>query len=447
MKRDPMPGEREVDRDALGRRDPEGAVKSPCDHRVCMRRARFVEERSADWAELDGAARSRARAPAAARGRRRASAGHPLPRGRRRPRPGAPRVSRTTRSRRSSARSWSAAARPSTRRATRRAVGVGVPRDGLLAARRASGRGCSALAAALLFVPLVLGWIWGAERPVRRHRHPAGGVPVEPRRRAARRLAVAVRRGRLRRADLHQQHPRHVHGGRGRHHARARDGGAGDLQRPARRGPRRHLRARRDGGALRLPRRPPRRARAVADRRVGDGGPAHRLRRSSSRATARACSRCTAEARPAVELVLGTMPWLVLAGLVEGFFTGSGPTLVPSLVVGIALGAVYWALVMLRRGRFSRRYALTHAAASEAAGASTVRAPGARSSAAARSRAARTSTATARRVGAVDGLGRLGDASVEVVVARAGDRRSRGGGRGRGRPRRAGARPSPRSDR
>ena len=28
------------------------------------------------------------------------------------------------------------------------------------------------------------------------------------------------------------------------------------------------------------------------------------------------------EARPAMELVLGTMPWLVLAGLVEGFVTG-----------------------------------------------------------------------------------------------------------------------------
>ena len=56
----------------------------------------------------------------------------------------------------------------------------------------------------------------------------------------------------------------------------------------------------------------------------------------------------TGEARPAVELVLGTMPWLVLAGLVEGFFTGSGPTLVPSLVVGVVLGAVYWALVIWR---------------------------------------------------------------------------------------------------
>lgn len=55
-----------------------------------------------------------------------------------------------------------------------------------------------------------------------------------------------------------------------------------------------------------------------------------------------------AKARPAMELVLGTMPWLVLAGLVEGFFTGSGPTLVPSVILGVALGVVYWSLVLWR---------------------------------------------------------------------------------------------------
>ncbi len=58
-----------------------------------------------------------------------------------------------------------------------------------------------------------------------------------------------------------------------------------------------------------------------------------------------------AEFRPAMEIVLGTMPWLVLAGLVEGFFTGSGPTLVPSVILGVALGVVYWALCALRGGR------------------------------------------------------------------------------------------------
>jgi len=60
-----------------------------------------------------------------------------------------------------------------------------------------------------------------------------------------------------------------------------------------------------------------------------------------------------AQARPAVELVLGTIPWLVLAGLVEGYVTGSLPGLGAALTVGFALGVVYWLLV-LWRGRQSR---------------------------------------------------------------------------------------------
>lgn len=55
-----------------------------------------------------------------------------------------------------------------------------------------------------------------------------------------------------------------------------------------------------------------------------------------------------AEARPALELVLGTIPWLVLAGLIEGFFTGSAPALGPAIAVGVALGVVFWALVVWR---------------------------------------------------------------------------------------------------
>jgi uncharacterized membrane protein SpoIIM required for sporulation len=57
-----------------------------------------------------------------------------------------------------------------------------------------------------------------------------------------------------------------------------------------------------------------------------------------------------AEARPAVEIVLGTMPWLVLAGLIEGFFTGSAPSLIPAVVVGVTFGGLFWALVWLRGG-------------------------------------------------------------------------------------------------
>lgn len=55
-----------------------------------------------------------------------------------------------------------------------------------------------------------------------------------------------------------------------------------------------------------------------------------------------------AEAGPAAELALGTVPWLVLAGLVEGYLTpaGLGPTV--NYGVGIALGALFWALVWVR---------------------------------------------------------------------------------------------------
>lgn len=54
------------------------------------------------------------------------------------------------------------------------------------------------------------------------------------------------------------------------------------------------------------------------------------------------------EARPAMAVILGTIPWFVLAGLVEGFVTGSLPGLGAALAVGLALGALYWALVLWR---------------------------------------------------------------------------------------------------
>ena len=56
------------------------------------------------------------------------------------------------------------------------------------------------------------------------------------------------------------------------------------------------------------------------------------------------------EARAAVEMALGTVPWLVAAGLVEGFVTPSGIGVGPALAVGFALGALYWYLAW-RQGR------------------------------------------------------------------------------------------------
>jgi uncharacterized membrane protein SpoIIM required for sporulation len=61
------------------------------------------------------------------------------------------------------------------------------------------------------------------------------------------------------------------------------------------------------------------------------------------------------EARRAVLLALGTAPWLVLAGLVEGFLTPSGLGVAPALAIGFALGGLYWALIAWRglRGPFT----------------------------------------------------------------------------------------------
>lgn len=68
-----------------------------------------------------------------------------------------------------------------------------------------------------------------------------------------------------------------------------------------------------------------------------------------------------AEARRSVELVLGTAVWLVLAGVVEGFVTPAGLGVAPAVSVGVALGALFWALVWWRG-----RPALTGAAGDEA---------------------------------------------------------------------------------
>ncbi len=55
-----------------------------------------------------------------------------------------------------------------------------------------------------------------------------------------------------------------------------------------------------------------------------------------------------AAARPAVLLALGTAPWLVVAGLTEGFVTPHGLGLGPALSIGAALAGVYWLLVLIR---------------------------------------------------------------------------------------------------
>lgn len=55
-----------------------------------------------------------------------------------------------------------------------------------------------------------------------------------------------------------------------------------------------------------------------------------------------------AEARPCIELALGSAVLLVPCGLVEGFVTPRGLTLGPAVAVGVGLGLLYWGLVVWR---------------------------------------------------------------------------------------------------
>jgi uncharacterized membrane protein SpoIIM required for sporulation len=55
-----------------------------------------------------------------------------------------------------------------------------------------------------------------------------------------------------------------------------------------------------------------------------------------------------AEAVVAVQLVLGTSVWLILAGFVEGFASRTGLSWIPTTIIGLALGGVFWGLVWTR---------------------------------------------------------------------------------------------------
>lgn len=54
------------------------------------------------------------------------------------------------------------------------------------------------------------------------------------------------------------------------------------------------------------------------------------------------------EGRRSVELVLGTMPWLVAAGLSEAFVRGSGLPLAGLATIGLGLFVAFWGLVYTR---------------------------------------------------------------------------------------------------
>ncbi len=59
------------------------------------------------------------------------------------------------------------------------------------------------------------------------------------------------------------------------------------------------------------------------------------------------------QARPAVAIALATAPWLVVAGLTEGFVTPHALPLGAALAVGLAFGGAFWTLLAVRgfRGR------------------------------------------------------------------------------------------------
>lgn len=54
------------------------------------------------------------------------------------------------------------------------------------------------------------------------------------------------------------------------------------------------------------------------------------------------------EARVAIEIALGTVPWLVVAGLVEGFVTPAGIGAGANSVIGFGLGTLFWGFALWR---------------------------------------------------------------------------------------------------
>ncbi|MDH4116784.1 MAG: stage II sporulation protein M [Acidimicrobiia bacterium] len=51
------------------------------------------------------------------------------------------------------------------------------------------------------------------------------------------------------------------------------------------------------------------------------------------------------EARSAALVAIGTVPWLVVAGLIEGFVSRTGTTWVPAVIIGVVIGGGFWWLV------------------------------------------------------------------------------------------------------
>jgi hypothetical protein len=55
-----------------------------------------------------------------------------------------------------------------------------------------------------------------------------------------------------------------------------------------------------------------------------------------------------AEAVPALTIAAATAPWLVLAGLVEGYVSRVGLGPVSTTIIGLILGGLFWGLYLWR---------------------------------------------------------------------------------------------------
>ncbi len=83
---------------------------------------------------------------------------------------------------------------------------------------------------------------------------------------------------------------------------------------------------------------------------VVGGGTGLALGRAMLRPGTRTRTAALAEEALAVVMVaVGTVPWLILAGLIEGFVSRTGTTWVPSLLIGALVGLPFWWMVWRNR--------------------------------------------------------------------------------------------------
>ena len=56
-------------------------------------------------------------------------------------------------------------------------------------------------------------------------------------------------------------------------------------------------------------------------------------------------------AHAAIRMVIGTVPWFVVAGIIEAFISRRGLPAAPMAIIGITVGAMFWSLVVVRGRR------------------------------------------------------------------------------------------------